>query len=67
MENKHVEKVLDLLHAMPDISELTMSPRIFDDTDDYDCDSCPSCKDNAGDLYDEAVCFDCWKRAVTKS
>jgi hypothetical protein len=62
-----IEKVLDLLTAIPDLSELTLSPYIFDNSEYYDCDICPAHKDNSGDLYDKDVCIDCWKTAIKKS
>ena len=67
MEKKYVDKVMDLLRAVPDISELTMNPGIFDHSREYDCDTCPASRDYAGDLYDPDVCYDCWKTSITNS
>jgi len=67
MEKKYVDKVMTLLYAVPDISELTMTPGIFDNSEEYDCDTCPACEDMSGDLYDPNVCLDCWKGSITKS
>lgn len=59
------QRTKELLRAIPDISELTMSPSIFsDDTEKHDCDECPAFANNAGDLFDPDVCQDCWERAI---
>ena len=63
-----LKKVYELLYAIPCLSELTMCPSIFsDDIEKHDCDTCKSSNVNSGDLYDEEVCLDCWKRAVKSS
>jgi len=59
------KRVKELLFAISDLSVITMSPAIFSDNiEKHDCDACNSSKGNAGDLYDEGVCLDCWERAI---
>jgi len=61
-------KTLELLGSIPGLTVLTMNPSIFSgDTDKHDCDTCPAYDNNAGDLYDEEVCRDCWKQAILNS
>jgi len=61
-------KTIELLGSIPDLTVLTMNPAIFSgDTEGHDCDTCPAYDKNAGDLYDEAVCRDCWKQAILTS
>ncbi len=61
------KRIIQLLDAIPDLSELTMNPSIFsDDIDKHDCDNCESSILNAGDTYDEDVCRSCWIIAIEK-
>jgi hypothetical protein len=63
-----LEKTIELLAAIPDLSELQMCPSIFsDDTVHHDCDECEASKHNRGDLYDDSVCYACWKDAITEA
>ena len=45
-----IDKVIDLLYAIDDISKLTMSPTIFDNSVDHSCDICPASRDNSSDF-----------------
>jgi len=59
------ERTKELISSLETLDGLTMSPAIFsDDTDSHDCDTCPAFEYNAGDLYDEDVCRDCWNNAI---
>ena len=62
------KKIIELLDAIPDLSELTMCPSIFsDDIEKHDCDNCAFSLLNAGDTYDEDVCRSCWIAAIEKT
>jgi hypothetical protein len=62
-----LEKTIELLAAIPDLSELQMCPSIFSDDTRHDCDECKASRYNRGDNYDESVCYKCWKEAVTEA
>ena len=66
MEDRSLEqRVLDLLYAVDDVSQITMCPSIFsDDTEAHDCDECSAGEIKQGDTFDAGVCIDCWKRAI---
>lgn len=68
MKKQFVDRVIDMLNAIPDISVLTVCPSIFsDDIDKHDCDRCEFNEFNKGDTYDPDVCKDCWKRAIREA
>ena len=59
------DKTVEFLNSLDSLDSLTMNPSIFSgDTDGHDCNECPAFDKNAGDLYDEDVCRDCWKQAI---
>jgi SNF2 family DNA or RNA helicase len=63
-----LDKTIELLAAIPDISELCINPSLFSsDTIEHDCDECEASPRNRGDCFDEHVCFRCWEDAITKA
>lgn len=68
MTETYADKVIELLAAIPDLSELSICPSVFsDDTINHDCDECRASKRNRGDLYDEDVCYKCWREAIQEA